>query len=97
MGRIDKYMHSETAKENYVPVREKRQADSEKKIDKLVSVKIYQSVQKRLKEVSFQTNKSQTLLISELVERFLPMIEQELLQENENVSKGQTSIYDYLD
>ena len=76
---------------------EKRQADSEKKIDKLVSVKIYQSVQKRLKEVSFQTNKSQTLLISELVERFLPMIEQELLQENENVSKGQTSIYDYLD
>ena len=54
-------------------------------------------MQKRLKEVSFQTNKSQTLLISELVERFLPMIEQELLQENENVSKGQTSIYDYLD
>ena len=97
MGRFVKYMDSETAKENYVPVREKRQADSEKKIDKLVSVKIYQSVQKRLKEVSFQTNKSQTLLISELVERFLPMIEQELLQENENVSKGQTSIYDYLD
>lgn len=97
MGRFDKYMDSETAKENYVPVREKRQADSEKKIDKLVSVKIYQSVQKKLKEVSFQTNKSQTLLISELVERFLPMIEQELLQENENVSKGQTSIYDYLD
>src|SRR5574337_751578 len=97
MGRFDKYMDSEAAKENYVPVRKKRQADSEKKIDKLVSVKIYQSVQKRLKEVSFQTNKSQTLLISELVERFLPMIEQELLRENENVSKGQTSIYDYLD
>lgn len=39
MGRFDKYMDSETAKENYVPVRKKRQADSEKKIDKLVSVK----------------------------------------------------------
>lgn len=41
MGRFDKYMDSETAKENYVPVRKKRQADSEKKIDTLLKIRIY--------------------------------------------------------
>lgn len=99
MGKFQKFADEAVTQKNYVPLAEKkrkRRVIKTQSEDKLVSIKLYQSVQKQLKEVSFHTGQSQTQLMGELIKRYLPQLEQELLEKSGDVSEGQTSIYDFL-
>lgn len=100
MGKFQKFADEAVTQKNYVPLAEKKRKrrviKTQQSEDKLVSIKLYQSVQKQLKEVSFHTGKSQTQLMGELIKQYLPQLEQKLLEKSGNASEGQTSIYDFL-
>lgn len=97
MGKFAKFADDSKSSSNYVPVEKKRQNKKSESIDSLVSIKIHQSAKKELKEASFHTGKPQTQLMGELIKRFLPQLEQELLDETANSSGVQTTIFEFLD
>ncbi len=74
--------HSEEVKGGKVEVTTPEASKSSLVSDKLVSIKLYASSKQKLKKAAFHTNKSQTFLMGELIERYLSELEGELKNES---------------